>query len=166
MYFLQAEVHHNILTLISHNILTTERWCGNNVDYYFRLGCFKWCGIWGRKWTFSPKCCLVRKHKNGDPISMDQCIITADLFVHPSFAVVNTLQKMVQEWMSQFQSIICWRCWTNKIRSMEAPCYNLLDLKDLLLRSWCEIPQHTLGGLSGTLYRGHKVVFPQMLNWV
>ena len=45
------------------------------------------------------------------------------------------------------QSSICGMCWTNKFRSMEAPPRNSQDLMDLLLTSWCQIPQHTLRGL-------------------
>jgi len=30
---------------------------------------------------------------------------------------------------------------------MEAPPRNLQELKDLLLTSWCQIPQHTFRGL-------------------
>ncbi|XP_023691782.2 RNA-binding protein Nova-1 isoform X5 [Paramormyrops kingsleyae] len=35
-------------------------------------------------------------------------------------------------------------CWTNTSRSLEAPSHNLQVLKDLLLMSWCLIPQDTI----------------------
>ncbi|MBN3307929.1 BT1A1 protein, partial [Amia calva] len=36
-----------------------------------------------------------------------------------------------------------WDVLPKQVRSMEAPPRNLQDLKDLLLTSWCQIPQHT-----------------------
>ncbi|MCI4387329.1 hypothetical protein PGIGA_G00072870 [Pangasianodon gigas] len=40
-----------------------------------------------------------------------------------------------------------WDVLDKQVRSMEAPPHNLQDLKDLLLMSWCQIPQHTFRGL-------------------
>ncbi|KAK3537400.1 hypothetical protein QTP70_008852 [Hemibagrus guttatus] len=68
--------------------------------------------------------------------------------------------KMVQEWfdehnnefeMSTFPSNSTvldliehlWVALDKPVRIMEAPHRNLQDLKDLLLTSWCQIPQHT-----------------------
>ena len=40
-----------------------------------------------------------------------------------------------------------WDVLDKQVRSMEAPPHNLQDIKDLLLTSWCQIPQHTFRGL-------------------
>ncbi|ROL43687.1 ATP-binding cassette sub-family C member 8 [Anabarilius grahami] len=40
-----------------------------------------------------------------------------------------------------------WDVLNKQVRSMEAPPRNLQDLKDLLLTSWCQIPQHTFRGV-------------------
>ncbi|KAK3561744.1 hypothetical protein QTP86_012991 [Hemibagrus guttatus] len=40
-----------------------------------------------------------------------------------------------------------------QVRSMEAPPRNLQDLKDLLLTSWCQIPQHTFRDLVESMPR-------------
>ncbi|XP_062292370.1 uncharacterized protein LOC133996801 [Scomber scombrus] len=40
-----------------------------------------------------------------------------------------------------------WDVLDKQVRSMEATPRNLQDLKDLLLTSWCQIPQHTFRGL-------------------
>ena len=40
-----------------------------------------------------------------------------------------------------------WDVLDKQIQSMEAPPCNIQDLKDLLLTSWCQIPQHTFRGL-------------------
>ncbi|KAK3531960.1 hypothetical protein QTP86_002242 [Hemibagrus guttatus] len=40
-----------------------------------------------------------------------------------------------------------WDVLDKQVRSMEAPPRNFQDLKDLLLTSWCQIPQHTFGDL-------------------
>ncbi|KAK3543802.1 hypothetical protein QTP70_028095, partial [Hemibagrus guttatus] len=40
-----------------------------------------------------------------------------------------------------------WDVLDKEVRSMEAPPLNLQDLKDLLLTSWCQIPQHTFRDL-------------------
>ena len=79
----------------------------------------------------------------------------------------NTLcnkAKMVQEWFeehtNEFEMLTwppnspdlnpikhLWDVLDKKVRSTEAPPCNLQDLKDLLLTSWCQIPQHTFRGL-------------------
>ncbi|KAK3535325.1 hypothetical protein QTP70_007940 [Hemibagrus guttatus] len=67
--------------------------------------------------------------------------------------------EMVQEWFddhnNQFEVLTppnspdlnpiqnLWDVLDKQVPSMEAPPHNLLDLKDLLLTSWCQIPQHT-----------------------
>uniref|UniRef100_A0A8P4K6M0 Transposable element Tc1 transposase n=1 Tax=Dicentrarchus labrax TaxID=13489 RepID=A0A8P4K6M0_DICLA len=72
--------------------------------------------------------------------------------------------KMVQEWFVEHNNefkVLTWppdspdlnpmeHLWDvldKQVRSMEAPPNNLQDLKDLLLTSWCQIPQHTFRGL-------------------
>lgn len=40
-----------------------------------------------------------------------------------------------------------WDTLDKQVQSMEAPPCNLQDLKDLLLTSWCQIPQYTFRGL-------------------
>ncbi|KAK3526254.1 hypothetical protein QTP70_020404, partial [Hemibagrus guttatus] len=40
-----------------------------------------------------------------------------------------------------------WDVLDKQVKSMEVSSYSLLDLKDLLLKSWCQIPQHTFRGL-------------------
>ncbi|KAK3560207.1 hypothetical protein QTP86_000776, partial [Hemibagrus guttatus] len=72
--------------------------------------------------------------------------------------------EMVQEWFddhnNQFEVLtpppnspdlnpiqLLWDVLDKQVRSMQAPPYNLQDLKDLLLSSWCQIPQHTFRGL-------------------
>jgi len=72
--------------------------------------------------------------------------------------------KMVQEWFEEHNNefeVLTWppnspdlnqieHLWdvlNKQVQSMEAPPRNLQDLKDLLLTSWCQIPQHTFRGL-------------------
>ncbi|KAK3509804.1 hypothetical protein QTP70_011627 [Hemibagrus guttatus] len=72
--------------------------------------------------------------------------------------------EMVQEWFddhnNQFDVLTpppnspdlnpiqhLWDVLDKQVRSMEAPPHNLQDLKDLLLTSWCQIPQHTFRDL-------------------
>ncbi|KAK3531066.1 hypothetical protein QTP70_009444, partial [Hemibagrus guttatus] len=72
--------------------------------------------------------------------------------------------EMVQEWFddhnNQFEVLTpppnspdlnpiqhLWDVLDKQVRSMETPPYNLRDLKDLLLTSWCQIPQHTFRDL-------------------
>uniref|UniRef100_A0AAY5L9N5 Tc1-like transposase DDE domain-containing protein n=1 Tax=Esox lucius TaxID=8010 RepID=A0AAY5L9N5_ESOLU len=52
-----------------------------------------------------------------------------------------------------------WDVLDKQVRSMETPPHNLLDLKDLLLTSWCQIPQHTFRGLVEPMPRQVKGVF-------
>ncbi|KAK3570501.1 hypothetical protein QTP86_020077, partial [Hemibagrus guttatus] len=65
--------------------------------------------------------------------------------------------KMVQEWFDEHDNKFevspnspdlnpiehLWDVLDKQARYMEAPPRNLQDLKDLLLTSWCQIPQHT-----------------------
>ncbi|KAK3515696.1 hypothetical protein QTP70_028535 [Hemibagrus guttatus] len=51
------------------------------------------------------------------------------------------------------QSSICGMCWTNK----SDPC-NFENLKDLLLKSWCQIPQHTFRDLVESMPRRVRAV--------
>ena len=46
-----------------------------------------------------------------------------------------------------------WDVLDKPVRSMAAPPHNLQDLKDLLLTSWCQIPQHTLRDLVESMFR-------------
>ncbi|KAK3511397.1 hypothetical protein QTP70_007233 [Hemibagrus guttatus] len=72
--------------------------------------------------------------------------------------------KMVQEWFDEHKNkseMLTWppnssdlnpikHLWDvldKQVRSMEAPPCNLEDIKDLLLTSWCQIPQHTFRDL-------------------
>ncbi|KAK3533885.1 hypothetical protein QTP70_033007 [Hemibagrus guttatus] len=70
--------------------------------------------------------------------------------------------EMVQEWFDEHTNQFeltwppnspdlnpaqhLWDVLDKQVRSMEAPPCNLEDLKDLLLTSWCQIPQHTFRG--------------------
>ncbi|KAK3520060.1 hypothetical protein QTP70_011983 [Hemibagrus guttatus] len=71
--------------------------------------------------------------------------------------------KMVQEWFDEHNKfeVLTWppnspdlnpieHLWDfldKQFRSMEDPSHNLEDLEDLLLTSWCQIPQHTFRDL-------------------
>ena len=72
--------------------------------------------------------------------------------------------KMVQDWFEEHSSefeVLTWppdspdlnpieHLWDvldEQVRSVEAPPRNLQELKELLLTSWCQIPQHTFRGL-------------------
>ncbi|KAK3524375.1 hypothetical protein QTP70_028018, partial [Hemibagrus guttatus] len=46
-----------------------------------------------------------------------------------------------------------WYVLDKQVRSMEAPPHNLQDIKDLLLTSWCQIPQHTFRDLVESMPR-------------
>ncbi|KAK3529377.1 hypothetical protein QTP70_029484, partial [Hemibagrus guttatus] len=46
-----------------------------------------------------------------------------------------------------------WDVLNKQVRSMESPPYDLQDLKDLLLTSWCQIPQHTFRDLVESMPR-------------
>ncbi|KAK3516157.1 hypothetical protein QTP70_005397 [Hemibagrus guttatus] len=46
-----------------------------------------------------------------------------------------------------------WNALDKQVRSMEASPHNLQDLKDLLLTSWCQIPQHTFRDLVESMPR-------------
>ncbi|KAK3551098.1 hypothetical protein QTP70_012761 [Hemibagrus guttatus] len=48
--------------------------------------------------------------------------------------------------VAQIAEVIWGMCWT-KVQSMEAPSCKLEDIKDLLLTSWFQIPQHTFRDL-------------------
>ncbi|KAK3555385.1 hypothetical protein QTP86_015670, partial [Hemibagrus guttatus] len=78
--------------------------------------------------------------------------------------------KMVQEWFddhnNQFEVLTwppnspdlnpvqhVWDVLNKQVPSMEAPPRNLQDLKDLLLTSWCQIPQHTFRDLVESMPR-------------
>ncbi|KAK3525325.1 hypothetical protein QTP86_029840, partial [Hemibagrus guttatus] len=79
-------------------------------------------------------------------------------------------EKMVQEWFdehnNQFEVLTpppnspdlnpiqyLWDVLDKQVQSMEAPPHNLQDLKDLLLTSWCQIPQHTFRDLVESMPR-------------
>ena len=82
--------------------------------------------------------------------------------------------KVVQEWfeeLKEFKVLICppnspdlspikhlWDVLDKPVRSIEAPPHNLQDLKDLLLTSWCQIPQRTFRGLVESMPRWVRVV--------
>uniref|UniRef100_A0AAY5L8T0 Carboxypeptidase E n=1 Tax=Esox lucius TaxID=8010 RepID=A0AAY5L8T0_ESOLU len=51
-----------------------------------------------------------------------------------------------------------WDVLDKQVRSMEAPPRNLQDLKDLLLISWCQIPQHHFRGLLESMPRRVRAV--------
>ncbi|KAK3536012.1 hypothetical protein QTP70_024504 [Hemibagrus guttatus] len=78
--------------------------------------------------------------------------------------------EMLQEWFddhnNQFEVLTpppnspdlnpiqnLWDVLDKQVPSMEAPPHNLLDLKDLLLTSWCQIPQHTFRDLVESMPR-------------
>ncbi|KAK3572207.1 hypothetical protein QTP86_026064 [Hemibagrus guttatus] len=83
--------------------------------------------------------------------------------------------EMVQEWFddhnNQFEVLTppphspdlnpiqhLWYVLDKQVRSMEAPPHNLQDLKDLLLTSWCQIPQHTFRDLVESMPRRVRTV--------
>ncbi|KAK3522560.1 hypothetical protein QTP86_023282 [Hemibagrus guttatus] len=51
-----------------------------------------------------------------------------------------------------------WDVLDKQVPSMEAPPHNLQDLKDLLLTSWCQIPQHTFRDLVKCMPRRVRAV--------
>ncbi|KAK3532871.1 hypothetical protein QTP70_001156 [Hemibagrus guttatus] len=51
-----------------------------------------------------------------------------------------------------------WDVLDKQVRSMEARPHNLQDLKDLLLTSWCQIPQHTFRDLVESMPRWVRTV--------
>ena len=78
--------------------------------------------------------------------------------------------KMVQEWFEEHNNefeVLTWppnspdlnpiqHLWdvlNKQVQSMEAPPRNLQVLKDLLLTSWCQIPQKTFRGLVESMPR-------------
>ncbi len=82
---------------------------------------------------------------------------------------------MVQEWFEELNNefeVLTWRpsspdlnsiehLWDvmkKQVRSMEAPPRNLQDLKDLLLTSWYQTPQHTFRGLVESMPRWVRAV--------
>ncbi|KAK3534858.1 hypothetical protein QTP86_028556 [Hemibagrus guttatus] len=84
--------------------------------------------------------------------------------------------EMVQEWFddhnSQFEELTpppnspglnpvqhLWDVLDKQVPSMEAPPHNLQDLKDLLLTSWCQIPQHTFRDLVESMPRWVRAVW-------
>ncbi|KAK3544994.1 hypothetical protein QTP86_031024 [Hemibagrus guttatus] len=54
-----------------------------------------------------------------------------------------------------------WDVLDKQVRSMESPPHNLQDLKDLLLTSWCQIPQHTFRDLVDSMPRRVRAVVQQ-----
>ena len=83
--------------------------------------------------------------------------------------------KIVQEWFEEHDKefkVLTWppnspdlnpieHLWDvleQQVRSMEAPPRNLQDLKDLLLTSWCQIPQDTFRGLVESMPRRVRAV--------
>ncbi|KAK3513322.1 hypothetical protein QTP70_012374 [Hemibagrus guttatus] len=84
--------------------------------------------------------------------------------------------EMVQEWFddhnNQFEELTpppnspglnpvqrLWDVLDKQVPSMEAPPHNLQDLKDLLLTSWCQIPQHTFRDLVESMPRWVRAVW-------
>ncbi|KAK3523569.1 hypothetical protein QTP70_002478 [Hemibagrus guttatus] len=51
-----------------------------------------------------------------------------------------------------------WDVLDKQVRSLEPPFHNLQDLKDLLLTSWCQIPQHTYRNLVESMLRWVRAV--------
>ncbi|KAK3537253.1 hypothetical protein QTP70_005482 [Hemibagrus guttatus] len=89
--------------------------------------------------------------------------------------------EMVQEWFdehnNQFEVLTpppnspdlnptqhLWDVLDKQVRSMEAPPHNLQDLKDLLLTSWCQIPQHTFRDLVESIPRWGCLILSDELN--
>ncbi|KAK3519389.1 hypothetical protein QTP70_026949 [Hemibagrus guttatus] len=87
-----------------------------------------------------------------------------DLDIHQQDNAACHKAKMVQEWFDEHNNqfeVLTWPpnspdlnpiqhlldVLDKQVRSMEAPPRNLQDLKDLLLTSWCQIPQHTFRDL-------------------
>ncbi|MCI4386854.1 hypothetical protein PGIGA_G00067410 [Pangasianodon gigas] len=83
--------------------------------------------------------------------------------------------KIVQEWFEEHDKefkVLTWppnspdlnpieHLWDvldKQVRSIEAPPHNLQDLKDLLLTSWCQIPQHTFRSLVESMPRWVRAV--------
>ena len=58
-----------------------------------------------------------------------------------------------------------WDVLNKQVRSMEAPPRNLKDLKDLLLTSWCQTPQHTFRGLVESMPRRVRAVLTAKGRW-
>ena len=58
--------------------------------------------------------------------------------------------------LSQIEHL--WDVLDKQVQSMEAPPRNLQDLKDLLLTSWCQIPQHTFRDLVESMPRQVRAV--------
>ncbi|KAK3528676.1 hypothetical protein QTP70_007720 [Hemibagrus guttatus] len=84
--------------------------------------------------------------------------------------------EMVQEWFddhnNQFEMLTpppnspdlnpiqhLWDVLDKQVRSMKVPPRNLQDLKDLLLTSWCQIPQHTFRDLVESMPRRFVSLF-------
>ncbi|KAK3541531.1 hypothetical protein QTP86_029169 [Hemibagrus guttatus] len=51
-----------------------------------------------------------------------------------------------------------WDVLDKQVPTMETPPHNLQDLKDLLLTSWCQIPQHTFRDLVESMPRRVRAV--------
>ncbi|KAK3557200.1 hypothetical protein QTP70_026141, partial [Hemibagrus guttatus] len=83
--------------------------------------------------------------------------------------------KMVQEWFDEHNNQFevstwppnspdlnpienLWDVLDKQVQSMEASPRNLQDLKDLLLTSWCQIPQHTFRDLVESMPQGVRAV--------
>uniref|UniRef100_A0A0E9WSK0 Tc1-like transposase DDE domain-containing protein n=1 Tax=Anguilla anguilla TaxID=7936 RepID=A0A0E9WSK0_ANGAN len=86
-----------------------------------------------------------------------------------------TPAKIVQEWFEEHDrefKVLPWppnspdlnpieHLWDvleKQVRSMEAPPHNLQDLNDLLLTSWCQIPEDTFRGLVESMPRWVRAV--------
>ncbi|KAK3573262.1 hypothetical protein QTP86_019240, partial [Hemibagrus guttatus] len=84
--------------------------------------------------------------------------------------------KIVQEWFDEhnkgFEVLTSnsadlnpighlWNVLDKQVQSMEAPPLNLKDLQDLLLTSWCQIPQHTFRDLVESMLRWVRAVLQQ-----
>ncbi|MCI4388573.1 hypothetical protein PGIGA_G00087550 [Pangasianodon gigas] len=59
-----------------------------------------------------------------------------------------------------------WDVLDKQVWSMEAPPHKLHDLKDLLLTSWCQIPQHTFRGLVESMPWRLRAVEHEFISYV
>ncbi|KAF7659717.1 hypothetical protein LDENG_00294150 [Lucifuga dentata] len=79
--------------------------------------------------------------------------------------------EIVQEWFEEHDTEFKMLTWLpnspdlslrdvleKQVRSMQAPPHNLQDLKDLLLTSWCQIPQDTFRSLVESMPRQVRAI--------
>ncbi|KAK3507226.1 hypothetical protein QTP70_011372 [Hemibagrus guttatus] len=92
--------------------------------------------------------------------------------------------EMVQEWFdernNQFEVLTpppnspdlnpihhLWDVLDKQVQSIKVPPHNLQDLKDLLLTSWCQIPQHTFRDLVESMPRRlSRYQCPNLPSWI